>query len=232
LSDAELDAIFAKIDKDGNKTLDKAELGLALSQTGKLKSEVDKFLRQLGDDFKPLTSAEFKDVIRGKGELGKKFSGQLSTTLADLSTETGLRKLFDEIDRDKGGTIDKFELMTALNKLGKPRSEVSKIMAELGDDFKPLTFEEFRELMMGQKKKRADMMSAAGLDKLFDEIDRDKGGTIDKFELLNALDRLGKTKEEVQTIVASLGGNFKPLTKDDFKNLMLGPAVVVEGRQH
>ena len=102
LSDAELDAIFAKIDRDGNKTLDKAELGLALSQTGKLKSEVDKFLRQLGDDFKPLTSAEFKDVIRGKGELGKKFSGQLSTTLADLSTETGLRKLFDEIDRDKG----------------------------------------------------------------------------------------------------------------------------------
>ena len=37
---------------------------------------------------------------------------------------------------------------------------------------------------------------------------------------------------QVQTIVASLGGNFKPLTKDDFKNLMLGPAVVVEGRQH
>jgi hypothetical protein len=110
--------------------------------------------------------------------------------------------------------------MTALNKLGKPRSEVrepkpssccarivskivaeddykfhaddaqcfqclhclqclpwqvSKIMAELGDDFKPLTFEEFRELMMGQKQKRPDMMSAAGLDKLFDEIDRDKG---------------------------------------------------------
>ena len=53
--------------------------------------------------------------------------------------------------------------------------QVSKIMAELGDDFKPLTFEEFRELMMGQKKKRADMMSAAGLDKLFDEIDRVKG---------------------------------------------------------
>ena len=102
LSDDELDAIFKKIDRDGNKTLDKAELGMALSQTGKLKSEVDKFLRQLGDDFKPLTSAEFKDVIRGKGELGKKFSGQLSTTLGDLSTETGLRKLFDEIDRDKG----------------------------------------------------------------------------------------------------------------------------------
>ena len=53
--------------------------------------------------------------------------------------------------------------------------QVSKIMAELGDDFKPLTFEEFRELMMGQKQKRAEMMSAAGLDKLFDEIDRDKG---------------------------------------------------------
>jgi hypothetical protein len=37
---------------------------------------------------------------------------------------------------------------------------------------------------------------------------------------------------QVKEIVATLGSNFKPLTKDDFKALMLRPAVVVEGRQH
>ena len=42
------------------------------------------------------------ELLNALDRLGKKFSGQLSTTLGDLSTETGLRKLFDEIDRDKG----------------------------------------------------------------------------------------------------------------------------------
>ena len=70
-------------------------------------------------------------------------------------------------------------------------------MAELGDDFKPLTFEEFRELMMGQKQKRADMMSAAGLDKLFDEIDRDKGAHRSCFS---------RTHEHAAVVGRSMGG--------------------------
>jgi Ca2+-binding EF-hand superfamily protein len=116
-------------------------------------AQVTSFLTALGDSFKPIDFAQFKDLVQGKGELGEQFAG-LTSAVSDLQEEQGLRKLFDSIDTDHGGTIDKAELTFALKNLGKQQSEITKLIAELGDEFVPLDFIGFKNLIVGKRGAR------------------------------------------------------------------------------
>lgn len=67
-----------------------------------------------------------------------------------LTDVVQLRKIFDEIDADKSGTIETTELSAALKKAGKnPTNEQVKKLLETFDEDKSgsLSFDEFQKML-------------------------------------------------------------------------------------
>ena len=75
-----------------------------------------------------------------------------------LSNDAKLRELFDRIDIDKGGTIDRNELQTALCGAGKALSDEqidTMLLAADGDGNAEIDFDEFANILRGVKAANA-----------------------------------------------------------------------------
>ena len=81
-----------------------------------------------------------------------------------LTDVDALRKIFDEIDTDKSGTIECDELLQALKKAGKNPSndQVKKLLATYdADKSGNLSFDEFHKMIKEWDKVNADEAAAA-----------------------------------------------------------------------
>lgn len=81
-----------------------------------------------------------------------------SSLAAALASEDKLRDIFDKIDLDHGGTIDKNELQVALTGAGKflTSEEIDAMMGAADDDASgEIDFEEFAKMIRGVQKNRA-----------------------------------------------------------------------------
>ena len=130
-----------------------------------------------------------------------------------------------------GGTIDKFELLNALDRLGKTKEEVHAALRRLSCRSAPSPLG--ATLHCARTVDAIGCMSIVVVHVAPCECYPASCSRCLLFIWPASWDaRTLFESMQVEEIVATLGGNFKPLTKDDFKALMLRPAVVVEGRQH
>jgi Ca2+-binding EF-hand superfamily protein len=139
-----------------------------------------------------------------------------------------LMRLFDEIDRDRSGTIDARELGTLLDAYASGTAE--QVLAALASletaDPNRVTWDEFRTWWAGvsasRTKKPSPRQRAAAarpapavideerveqdLQAVFTRFDRDKSGSIDARELASILEALGlePDDDELRTIFARL----------------------------
>eukprot|EP01052_Picozoa_sp_SAG31_P052059 SAG31_NODE_12669_length_925_cov_1.898305_1_plen_133_part_10 len=94
-----------------------------------------------------------------------------------------IRRVFESHDVDGSGTIDLQELVPALEELGINASRVPEILNAVDSDSSgQLDMAEFAEIFANGR-----------LRNVFDEIDRDRSGTISTSELQVALKKLGCT---------------------------------------
>ena len=90
-------------------------------------------------------------VADGLAEMGSSLQGA-------LLCDTKLRAIFDKIDLDRGGTIDRTELRAALSRAGKSLSdEQIEVMMKTADTDQngEVSFEEFADVLKGVKAARA-----------------------------------------------------------------------------
>lgn len=89
----------------------------------------------------PARSASHKSKLGGIDE---------AADAGDSAHLEHLRELFDAIDVDKNGTIDKAELALLLRRMHKPQSEVSQILADFGELEKEseIDFDRFKQLVV------------------------------------------------------------------------------------
>jgi len=113
-----------------------------------------------------------------------------------------LKKIFDEIDTDGSGELDVSELRAALEKC-KPGEKITdtqvakRINKYDADGNGTLSFPEYETMLKNWETDDADFEKE--IDKLtsvFESIDLDKNGTIDKTELTAALKMIDKTATE------------------------------------
>jgi len=126
--------------------------------------------------------------------------------------EEECHRLFDEIDRDKSGTIDEEELKVLLGKLGKnpTKEQVTQMMKRIDTDGNGLiAFEEFMEFWIGlvkstkkkaekKKQKVLEGKGIADLKALFDSIDTDGSGHLNQTEMRKLCGVIGRFPTEAQ----------------------------------
>jgi Ca2+-binding EF-hand superfamily protein len=160
--------------------------------------------------------------------------------MADSPRTAEARQLFDEIDADRGGTLDRSEIKQLAKRLGKRLSEkqLHEAMMEMdADGSGEVAFDEFVSWWKGyQDRGGGGLFSGLSLDflksapppppetelernmrlaeeeaerqrearQLFDEIDEDGGGTLDRDEIKQLAKKLGKKISEKQLSEAML----------------------------
>ena len=224
ISDEALHRAFDDIDTDGSGFLDRAELSSAMKSLGKTDAEVNTLVDGMDKD--QLNFDEFKALVVPPSVLARMrnaelFSGALGGMLGGDISDEKLVQVFKEIDTDGSGSLDKSEIATAMRKLGKSDGEVQKVLGGMDKD--QLNFIEFKALVVPPsalaRMRNAKVFQAAFGDLLgdaeltdeklravFDRIDTDKSGQLDRAEIRQAMMELGKTGGDVDGVLASMGG--------------------------
>ncbi|RUS92474.1 hypothetical protein DSM107003_50400 [Trichormus variabilis SAG 1403-4b] len=144
-------AVFAQLDTDKTGSLDKDELRTLWHEWQVPDSFIDTFIAR-NTNFNKFTFDEFYDKIwqiKGVKERLKKENVKLEylSQGKNISNEEKCQLIFEQIDIDRSGYIDEFELKTLLLEWGLPSNEVEEYM-EKYDNNKDLkiSFEEFFEM--------------------------------------------------------------------------------------
>jgi len=119
------------------------------------------------------------------------------------------RAVFDEFDKDGGGTIDKIELGVAMRSLGQNPTNMElmdMIAAVDADNSGTIDFPEFLEMMvnkMGDSDTKEDLVEA------FKLFDAQSNGKVDAAALKHALTKLGEplSFEEIAYVFSKLPVN-------------------------
>ena len=144
-TNSELRAAFIRMDTDGSGTLDGGEIAEALRGMGKSEREIQKVVSSMPQA--ELSFAEFKDLMQPKPREGLEAihdvplvgvvtglaAGALSGVFdafgdfGDMS-DSELRAVFDKIDTDRSGLLDRKEIGQALRQAKKSEKDVKKLL--------------------------------------------------------------------------------------------------------
>lgn len=123
-----------------------------------------------------------------------------------ITDKEKLKKIFDQIDKDGSGELDVGELRTALEKT-KPGETITDLQVSRrinkydADGNGTLSFPEYEAMLKNWETDDAQFeQEAEKMQSVFEAIDLDKSGNIDKNELLAALKMIDKvaTAEQVE----------------------------------
>jgi Ca2+-binding EF-hand superfamily protein len=141
-------AVFAQLDKNKTGTLDKVELKTLWQEWQVPDSFIDTFIAR-NTDLSEFTFAKFYEKIwqiKGVKERLKRenIKSECLSKGKNISNEEKCRLIFEQIDIDRSGYIDEFELKTLLLEWGLPSIEVEEYMQKYDDnkDLK-ISLEEF-----------------------------------------------------------------------------------------
>ena len=133
--------VFNNIDTDGSGTIDSKELTKALKLLGlrSTKSMAEKLIEEIDDNKNgTIEFCEFKRILSSKSV------GTMQGTWMNI------RQVFERLDSDKSGHLDKRELQEGLQLMGRKASakDVKKLMRIFDADGNgTIEFEEFMEMM-------------------------------------------------------------------------------------
>eukprot|EP01050_Picozoa_sp_SAG11_P003182 SAG11_NODE_174_length_13505_cov_9.126585_11_plen_245_part_00 len=143
LDEAALKVLFNEMDTGGDGTINSMEFQALMSKTGSAMSlgELSKAFEEMDADHSGEIDFEeflgFYNHLSTKTAASKKLRDQLKKHVRDarLSQEQ-VRELFDEIDDDQNGFIDKTEFQALMGKLGVvfTRNEVEMIFSDMDED--------------------------------------------------------------------------------------------------
>lgn len=121
-----------------------------------------------------------------------------------ITDKEKLKKIFDQIDKDGSGELDVGELRTALEKT-KPGETITDLQVSRrinkydADGNGTLSFPEYEAMLKNWETDDAQFeQEAEKMQSVFEAIDLDKSGNIDKNELLAALKMIDKVATEEQ----------------------------------
>jgi len=224
--------LFLYCDKDGNGTIDAEELGSVMHELGKEldKEELEALMNQLDSDGNGCV--DFEEFLEG---MSKWFLDP-----ADLAIEKGdggipleeeeyyaqAKAIFEAVDQDGSGMIDKDELKTALKEMGRDCTdqEVIDMMKRLhpkgdGEEIDFASFcRGFRDFLQSggggdeaeaEKKPKFSEEQVNQYREIFRLFDRDGSGTIDIQEMRSVLNELGKKvdNKELEKLMSDLDEN-------------------------
>ncbi len=149
-----------------------------------------------------------------------------------------IQGVFNAIDSDKNGEIDCLEMICVLNRLKLPNEDVTKIVNRLDtnkDGF--VNFEEFKELFSSIdladlpaleklknifrfRKDEVQPKQKGNLKKLFEKIDKNKNGTIEVAEFLEALENDSITRKNLTDLLRISQENNGILSLKDFDKVL------------
>ena len=196
-SASQLREFFDEIDEDGSGALDAQEVGRLSALMGKryTQEELDKCM------------ADMCGSSTGEVQFSQ-FEGWWQTKGSKQHTEMQLRSFFAEMDADNSGSLDREEVWELSERLGKKldERELTKAVSEMDKDgggeveideflqwWREVGSKRFPARFQLTTKPRLDSaMNAAQLRELFDDIDADGSGSLDRDEILQLAMRLGK----------------------------------------
>ena len=187
--------IFDRIDEDGSGELDQDELRELCEQLGREMSETElqKAMLQMDSD--------------GGGTIGFEEFTVWFKALAE--GDNMLREVFDAVDMDGGGVLDRDEVGEVMTQLGLEVSddELDDILRKMDEDGSgEVEFEEFAEwfnLYRAQQKRLEAFQRLTHFDKskaqeIFDQIDEDGSGALDRNELAQLCQQLGRDMSRLE----------------------------------
>ena len=187
--------LFAQLDVDGSGELDATEWHQALEGLGiKVQAAAaDAAMKEL--DMDGGSTLEVVELVDKIAEFQRKRRVFVSTVLGRVceyidSTNTSLVRLFARVDRDGSGDLDVVELQEALRKMGQDLSEleVEEITRELAPR-ELMSSRHFLDALIQFEKERE--VYTAKCQKLFNEVDGDGSGHLDKNEVKILAEKLG-----------------------------------------
>ena len=182
--------LFDEIDEDGGMSLDKEELRLLLGRLGVevTDEKVDAMMAEMDTDGEggdgSVQRQEFLAWLRGKA------GGEYLERMAHMKAEMDyIQELFDEFDDDGSGEIGEAELTQLIRMLGvnMNKNEISQTMIELDNDSSgEVDFQEFYKWWhdpVTEGRLAACKERMATVKDVFDEVDADGGGALDRGEI-------------------------------------------------
>lgn len=200
--------MFSKIDKNGDGSLDKSELETFAQRTGK---SVDDILKDMdADQDGVVTETEFSDaadrfekkmetadfIMSMASIVGSGRSENSIIPLDDVSSDD----IFDAIDSNSDGSIDKSELAASLEASGS-NANVDDVLDTLDTDKDGTVsqselasaiqqqIEDFESKLAEEMSNRLNKMA----NDIFDTIDSNSDGSVDKSELAASIEASGSS---------------------------------------
>eukprot|EP00929_Paragymnodinium_shiwhaense_P104486 TRINITY_DN6894_c0_g6_i1.p1 TRINITY_DN6894_c0_g6~~TRINITY_DN6894_c0_g6_i1.p1 ORF type:complete len:998 (+),score=241.90 TRINITY_DN6894_c0_g6_i1:102-3095(+) len=238
LDEAILRDVFNQIDADRNGALDKEELADALNRMGKSQRWISSFLAKMTED--ALDFQDFCALVRYKCEgLGDECGPAIPvlTLCWWRDDEEEMKAQFNELGSSRRGTLSTQDVTSALQALGKSQDEIDLVLVQLPPD--ELDFESFKMLANPRRQDASGLsrlsmalskafgyghgllaaMPEGELKEVFDSINLDKRGLLQRNEVEASLETLGKAQSVVDQLVAPLGDDFA-LSFEEFKTLV------------
>ena len=187
--------LFAEIDTDGSGELDATEWQIMLWERLGIRVQAaaaDAAMKEL-DGGSTLEIAPLVGKLEDYQRKRRVFAGTVLSGVCEYikSTNTSLVRLFARVDRDGSGDLDVVELQEALRKMDQDLSEleVEEITRELAPQTEQLSSRHFLDMLIQFEKERE--VYTGKCRKLFDEVDADSSGHLDRNEVKVLAEKMG-----------------------------------------
>ncbi|KAL3803823.1 hypothetical protein HJC23_003985 [Cyclotella cryptica] len=179
----------------------------------------------------------------------KKFRKTLGVSDADGFSDERLRAVFNQIDKDGNGAIDKTELERVLLKMELKKDDIRSIhdAIDINHD-ETISFDEFKSVLTNKlpasrdrsfyqqrftsiiakeikrkQKDEKDHSLQAAAHRMFLAMDLDNNGVVDCYEMRELLRNLGVEEEEIPLLFASVDVDKDgSITFDEFSKVLVG----------
>ena len=156
-------------------------------------------------------------------------------TTKEPSNDAELKELFDDLDKDGSGDLDRYEIFKLLDSLGRKPSEVAldQLMAKMDPDGSgDVDFTEFSSWWWSENEQQRQssrqltcVTAGTDVNAAFKAVDTDNSGVITKEELFAGLQKLGWATDEEELAINTLLVKFDNdgsggLDMDEFASLI------------
>ena len=237
---AEIKKVFDMVDADGSGDIDKAEFEAAMAAHGALGQRSRKAFKKLAQMKAKQGPPSWEEILEvlDEDDSGTVSWGEIEGFIAEMEEQHGeklpedvkkeIKKVFDMVDSDGSGDIDKaeFEAAMAAHGLGqRTRKAFSQLLSKQGppsweeileyldtDNSGTISWSEIEDFIAMMEEQHGEKMPAdmkAEVKKVFDMVDTDGSGDIDKAEFEAAMAAHGALGQKSRKVFSQLRNKAK-----------------------